>query len=351
MSRFAVDPRWLIHLPPTMSPCATSGREGLLESPEEAFEYYRSEGVEDVVCEEKHMGSRAIITLCRDAEAARNRFHATARTGIITTRTGRPFFKPDREAAVLERVRSAISAAGWWDEFETTWFCLDAEIMPWSEKAQSLLQQQYAPVAASARMSLEATCAALEAARSRGVDAGDALVNSRNRLERAAAFADAYRHYVWPVTSLDDLKIAPFHMLAAEGRTFFNKPNSWHMATLAQLAAEGDPMLMATQWHRVALGDTSACDDVAAWWEGLTQSGGEGMVVKPDVFVVRGKRGLAQPAVKVRGREYLRIIYGPDYDAPDHLARLRERAIGRKRSMAVREFALGVEALETVCRP
>jgi protein phosphatase len=61
MSRFAANPRWLIYLPPTMSPSETSARPGLLEHPGEAFEYFRREGVERVVCEEKHMGSRAVV--------------------------------------------------------------------------------------------------------------------------------------------------------------------------------------------------------------------------------------------------------------------------------------------------
>jgi protein phosphatase len=74
------------------------------------------------------------------------------------------------------------------------------------------------------------------------------------------------------------------------------------------------------------------------------------MVVKPLDFVVLGRRGLAQPALKTRGREYLRIIYGPEYTEPENLERLRERGVGRKRSLAVREFALGIEALERFVR-
>jgi protein phosphatase len=82
-----------------------------------------------------------------------------------------------------------------------------------------------------------------------------------------------------------------------------------------------------------------------SWWENLTSAGGEGMVIKPRAFVTRGKKGLIQPALKVRGREYLRIIYGPEYDAPEHIVRLRQRNLGGKRNLALREFALGHEAL------
>jgi protein phosphatase len=74
------------------------------------------------------------------------------------------------------------------------------------------------------------------------------------------------------------------------------------------------------------------------------------MVVQPLDFVLKGKRGLAQPAVKCRGREYLRIIYGPDYTDEANLSRLRARGLGHKRSLALGEFALGVEGLERFVR-
>jgi protein phosphatase len=47
-----------------------------------------------------------------------------------------------------------------------------------------------------------------------------------------------------------------------------------------------------------------------------------------------------------RGCEYLRIIYGPEYDAPENLARLRERSLAGKCTLAIREFAIGHEALK-----
>jgi protein phosphatase len=69
------------------------------------------------------------------------------------------------------------------------------------------------------------------------------------------------------------------------------------------------------------------------------------MVVKPLANLTRGRKGLVQPGVKVRGPEYLRIIYGPDYTEADNLSRLRQRNLGHKRSMALREYALGLESL------
>ena len=78
--------------------------------------------------------------------------------------------------------------------------------------------------------------------------------------------------------------------------------------------------------------------------------GGEGMVVKPLGFLHKGRRGPSQPAVKCRGREYLRIIYGPEYTSEENLTRLRSRGLGRKRSLALGEFALGIEGLERFVR-
>ena len=98
------------------------------------------------------------------------------------------------------------------------------------------------------------------------------------------------------------------------------------------------------------MADASDVQSGIDWWERLTGTGGEGMVIKPLDFVFRGRKGLTQPAVKCRGTEYLRIIYGPNYDAPENLSRLRNRGVGAKRSLALREFALGIEALERFVR-
>lgn len=201
MSRFAANPKWLIYLPPTMSPCETSQAPGLLEHPAEAFAYFRHAGVPRVVCEEKHMGSRAVVVICRDEDAARKTFGVTGEgIGICYTRTGRRFFdNAILEAEFLEHVRTAATTAGFWDEFKTDWFCLE-------------------------------------------------------------------------------------------------------------------------------------------------------MVVKPLDFIAKSRRGIVQPGVKCRGREYLRIIYGPEYTAAENLERLRARGLSTKRSLALREFALGIESLERFVR-
>ena len=348
MSRFSVDPRWLIYLPPTMAPSRTSSRPEVLEHPDEAFAYYRDHGVQQSLCEEKHMGSRAIVVICKDEEVAGQRFGLSgAGPGACYTRTGRRFFDDDAlEAEFLHRVGSAIAQAGLWDELDTGWMLLDCELMPWSARAQQLLQEQYAAVGAAARVSLDAVVAALERASANQVDVGSWLETYQARAQRVARYIDAYRAYCWPVASLDGLKLAPFHLLATEGVVHHGQTHLWHLEMLARLN-EADPDLLHPTAHQlVDLNDERSLREATSWWEEKTGAGGEGMVVKPLDFVAQGPRGLLQPALKCRGREYLRIIYGPEYTTPDHLAQLRQRHLKPKQSLARREFSLGLEALE-----
>jgi len=347
MTRFAIHPKWLIYLPPTMSPSATTSREGLLEHPEEAFAYYRQEGVSQVVVQEKHMGSRALLVVCRDAAAARDRFGTiTGETGMIYTRTGRAFFQ-DRTTteAVLARVRSVMTEVAFWERHRTQWALLDAEIMPWSAKAQSLIREQYAATAAAACAGLSHAIALLQQATSRDPSLAPLLARFEGRGTRGVRYAEAYRRYCWPVATLDDYRIAPFHVLATEGSVHTDKDHLWHMSEVARLVEPGDSMMAATAHRLIDLADDKSLEAATQWWSELTGRGGEGMVVKPRSFVTRGRKGLVQPALKCRGSEYLRIVYGPEYDAPEHLARLRSRGLGKKRSLAIREFLLGHEAL------
>lgn len=150
--------------------------------------------------------------------------------------------------------------------------------------------------------------------------------------------------------SLSDLKLAPFHLLAAEGKVYTDKDHLWHRNTLAVLAEQDPELLMATNHKLVTLTDHDSESEGIRWWEELTEAGGEGMVVKPLDFIVKTSKELVQPAIKCRGREYLRIIYGPEYTIPENLERLKNRSLGKKRSLALREFALGMEALERFVR-
>ncbi|MFN2564623.1 MAG: polynucleotide kinase-phosphatase [Gemmatimonadaceae bacterium] len=353
MSRFAANPKWLIYLPPTMSPSETTSELGLLEHPKEAFAYYRHQGLPTVVCQEKHMGSRAVVVVCRDDEVARRRFGVVDDgIGIVYTRTGRRFFDDVRiEQEMLAILRAALDQSDFWEQLSTDWACLDCELMPWSAKAQELIRRQYAAVGAAARTALPEAVSVLESAAGRG-GAGieNLLVRYRERAELATQYEQAYRRYSWPVSSVADLRLAPFHVLATEGAVHVDEDHVWHMETLARVCQSENRVLFATAYRVVDVTDPESEAGGIRWWEEMTERGGEGMVVKPLPFVARGTRGLMQPAVKCRGREYLRIIYGPEYTLPENLDRLRSRGLSAKRSLALREFALGVEALERFVR-
>ena len=349
MSRFAVDPKWLIYLPPTMSPCETAKAADLLEHPSEAFTYYRNQGVSKVIWQEKHMGSRAIVVVCRDTESAKKRFGISVETiGTCYTRTGRPFFDDTSvETELLTRVKNAADKAGLWETLKTDWLCLDCELMPWSVKAQELLRQQYAPVAASAQVAVDAAITSLISTEQRGVSVKKMLDVFQERAASVKGYVEAYRRYCWQVKNITDLKLAPFHLLATEGKVYFDKDHQWHMEILKKLCQSAEnELLFATSYGTVDLSDPVSETDATQQWEKLTESGGEGIVIKPYDFVAKGKRGIVQPAVKCRGREYLRIIYGPEYTLTHNLERLKSRGLSKKRSLAIREFALGVEALE-----
>ena len=414
-SRFSADPRWLIYLPPTMSPCGTSALDPFLEHPAEAFDYFKKRGVMRIICEEKHMGSRAVIVLCRDARTAQIRFGIEEKKGglfpyhdlnqsntisgppplqpcpgkasatpqgIIYTRTGRHFFDGEQSAheqAILSRLGAALERSGFWEAFSTNWVCLDAELMPWSAKARSLVLEQYAPTGQAGRQGLARAIEALEtaaglqphmthnegenasaqsapAAREGGPDhpagsPGDmdltaALADYHSRLDCLNRYTEAYRRYCWPVSSVDDYRVAPFHILATEGKVWHGENHLRHLSVIKDYITGSDPLFIATNHLAVDLDGEASAATAVEWWLNLTNSGGEGMVVKPLDFIAWEKDRLLQPAVKCRGREYLRIIYGPEYTAPERLRRLRKRSLRRKQELALSEFALGMESLE-----
>lgn len=333
MSRFAIDPAHLMYLPPTMSPCETSALPGFLEHPAEAFAVFAKAGVDRVICEAKHMGSRAVLSVRRDG------------TGVIHTRTGRAFFDAEVTATILHDVASALTGAGLWDELGTDWVLLDTEILPWSAKAGPLIREQFAAIGAAARAALPAAADVVGRAAARGLDVTDLLERTRRRAADADAFTAAYRRYVWETDGAQGVTIAPFQVLASDGATYEARDHLWHLSVADRLVEHSPARFTRTPRLVVDTTDTASRDAGVAWWRELTDAGGEGMVVKPLANLTRGPRGLVQPGVKVRGREYLRIIYGPEYTDAANIDRLRARNLGHKRSMALREYALGLEAL------
>lgn len=344
MSRFALDPRQLLYLPPTMSPCETTDHGDTLEKPERAFAAYRKHGIHDLICEEKHMGSRAVMLLCRDTGVAEQRF-GIAELGAVHTRTGRSFFPSGLTAELLTRLHATVSELGLWEELDTGWLLLDTELLPWSAKAQGLIRERYAATHAAADSALSSAESVLRQASARDLDVSGLLERTTARHADIQRFGEQYRRYCWPTEGLDGVRVAPFQLLATEGRVHDEMPHDQHLALADRLAAAAPDLVVSTDHRRVDTEDPDSIAEATRWWQEITDVGGEGMVVKPAANRVRSRKGLAQPGIKVRGREYLRLVYGPEYTEPQHLERLRQRQLGRKRSLALREYALGLEAL------
>ena len=349
MSRFAVDPRWLVYLPPTMAPSDTAAEGEFLEHPAETFAHYRSQGIPRLICQEKHMGSRAVILLCRDEAAAQReiRGRRRAEAGVVYTRTGRPFFSDPgpRRGSGSRGCAPRSSGQGFWQRFDSDWIlprrrdhalvgespgAASHPVRPGGGRRQRLPSRPPSPPwnrppkGEAAARSWPPACGSGRAA--------------------SPATSTPNRRYCWPVAGISDLRIAPFHLLATEGRVHTGEDHLWHMETLAELCRADDELLHETRYLPVDAADPDSEEQGTRWWRELTESGGEGMVVKPLDWLARGRRGPAQPALKCRGREYLRIIYGPEYTLPGQIERLRQRRLSTKRSLALREFALGMEA-------
>ena len=224
---------------------------------------------------------------------------------------------------------------------------LDCELLPWSAKAEELLRTQYASVGAAAT----ATLAAERDVLGRG-GAADRRCRAARRASRVTARDGVELRRRVPPLLLADRRAST---ASASPRSRCSRPRGsvraldphpWHIAVADRLAAAAPDTFRATRTIAVDLDDPASEAAAIAWWEDLTGAGGEGMVVKPVDVVVPFKRSIVQPGIKCRGPEYLRIIYGAEYTSPDQLARLRERGLGHKRSLALREFCLGIEALE-----
>ncbi|NOX29850.1 MAG: polynucleotide kinase-phosphatase, partial [Actinobacteria bacterium] len=275
MSRFAVDPRWLVHLPPTMAPVATSQRPDYLEHPDQAFDYFARAGTTEVVCEEKHMGSRAVLIFARDSDTALERFGVTnAASGVIVTRTGRPFFVDEAATgALLDDVRDAADRSDLWDSLSTDWLVIDAEILPWSAKAKELLQRQYAATGAAASTMLPAAESALAAAVVRGVDLGELKDKISSRVAHVGSYVEAYRQYCWETDGVDGIEIAPFQILAAEGEVLARRPHRWHLETIDALIEKLPKRFRRTERRFVDLGDETQVAAATQWWAESTNSG------------------------------------------------------------------------------
>ena len=343
VSHYTVPIEQLLYIPPTMSPTpVTSAEPDYLEHPKEAFEYYKGHGIHKMVAEKKHMGSRAVLLLFKDVEIAKQTVGSEI-LGVIYTRTGRRFFDKVTEKEVLHKLNEELKNKGYFEKYETDYVLLDAEIMPWNLKAKELISNQYAHVAENAILDRSKLKTKLEDAAQENSDLGRFLEEIEKKLENAKTFKEVFQKYCWDIEGAKKIQIAPFHILAHSNQTFFDKSHIWHMEKNQELAAEST-LFVQTEYKIIS--DEASEKEVIEWWKEMTVEGHEGIVIKPEHFIETNKGKLLQPAIKVRGRKYLNIIYGMDYLLPENLKRLKKRSAGKKGKLALREFALGVEGIQ-----
>lgn len=148
------------------------------------------------------------------------------------------------------------------------------------------------------------------------------------------------------INGIEGLVYAPFHILATESKTYSDKKHTWHLENIQEFCNYNKKYLMVTENRIVDLDNSESINSAIDWWVSLTSKGGEGMVVKPLDYLTTNKGRIIQPAMKCRGSEYLRIIYGAEYDNPENIENLKNRSVKVKRDLALKEFTLGLESLE-----
>jgi hypothetical protein len=342
-SKWTVDPRWLIYLPSGLCSLQSKEVSGFLEHPKPAFDYYRAEGISKVVAQFKHMGSRAIVIVCKDEGAGERRFGKQA-LGSVYTRNGRPFW--EEATPVLSAIRDALTRARFWERFKTDWVCLDGELLPWALKAEGLIEDSHGELLRCGEAVIEElgeTAARLSPAELQRLDERKECYRKYRVLhERYQAEAGSPFHF------------APFHLIATEERSYFDQNHNWHMEVLRSLVRRAGHPLFETLYRTFSLDDERAVEECCRWWEELSESGAEGLVVKPFYFIPRGRRGWAQPGIKCRGSEHLRMVYGPEYDLLESRWELASRdALKRRREKhrrVLKQFALSLEGVERFLR-
>ncbi|MGN7478564.1 AAA family ATPase [Solibacillus silvestris] len=330
----------VIYIPPTMSPTPqTSALPDYLEHPAEAFHYYKKNGIQKMIAEKKHMGSRAVIFIAKNRAVAKEFINSDS-LGYITTRTGRAFFEHTQQEKMVEKIHAELAAKNYFEQFKTNFVLMDAEILPWNLKAHRLIDQQYETVAENAIMDRYKLIEKFKA--TEHVDVTSWLEEYTQKYKNAARFDAVFKNYCWPTNELSGIQIAPFHILAHSSSTNFHQPHSWHMQMNAHLAKDSE-LFIATEYRLIESEKDE--QEVMNWWQDMTENGHEGIVIKPLDFLAYYKGKLLQPAIKVRGREYLRIIYGMDYTNEAFMKKLKQRNPSRKMKNALLEFKLGLEGI------
>ena len=360
MSRFAVDPRWLVYLPPSIVPARSAPGTDTLEHPLAALAYYREHGATGAMLQELHSGTRVVAVVCRDAEVARRRFGvAGGETGAVYSARGRPFFATRAaEEDFLGRLRGALESGGVWGENAEEWVALEGVAGPGHSRMPEVdarlhpAPALYWGVATAARETLAAAESALaQASGGEGGEAAALLARTRERAALAAAYATACRRSGAPAQSPRELRFAPVRLLASERGVHAERDARWHLDQLAPACRAAPHTLRGTRHTVVDLTHPRSEAEAVAWWKESVARGSAGVAVLPlEPSSGSGGGEIPAPALKCRGDEALRLVHGPEHTLPENRERLRGRGTRAETAHAAREWALSLEALERFTR-
>ncbi len=348
-----LNPRWLIYLPPRLSPTKSSTLPGYLEHLTEALSYYAKKGLDKVLVEEMQGGEEVTIVIAKNEVTAIKRFGIRAEGfGAAINSKGHPYFKSElSEQQFLKRFRKVIDSLELWEAFDTDWFCISGEMTPGAKNWQELATN-FHRINSAADASLAARSDALRAAGESGLDVQSLLQTNAVYQQYQEKFARVLKQHDLPFEHLEDLCFYPSYLLASEGKTYFDKEQIWHRQIWASLdAPDADleeicrDLFKSPSYHWVDLNSEKEKRKAIAWFESLSEKCGAGVTVRSSTLRMESGTDLIQPGLTVRGREYLRLVYGMDYDRPDLLERHRLRRLKDIRQLTVRQLALGIEAL------
>jgi protein phosphatase len=350
LSRFVVNPRWLIYLSPTISPGVTSRRPDILEHPSDIFSYYQRCGVPQVLCQEKHTGSPVVFILCKTKEVAQKRFN-TEEQGICYNALGQRILSPSQEEYSLNRLLQLCHHSKLWEELQSDWLCIEGVLCPYSQERS--LYSQHFPLSAIAHYTYEKIQKSLEKAQLQGARVQGLSKYYQERTEMVSHYQEKIHESFLPPIPFESFHFAPLHLLASEGQVHYQQTHLWHLQQFQKLLSSekqlglDKPLLKSTPFLAVDLTNPTSESNAIQWWQDeILAQNRDGVVIKSSTFVPQGKHWKIQPALKCRTPEYLRLLYGPEYTLQKNLKRLSYRKLTNKRILALKEFALGLEALE-----
>lgn len=316
----------IFYMAPTIAPVEYNPKyEDYLEHPESAFNYYKSRGITSVVAEEKEMGSRAYVMIFKTLKHAQALGFPTPI--IINSRQGYPFFNRNNDC--LLDLWSGIK-----DKLKYDFIILDCEVLPWNLKARGLIEKDFL---------VPGQCAWL----SRYYGIHNSLIKEDYKkadkyLKVLETFASdkEMQFKMFQVLAYGQVDITKHRFVSCINGLFLNKQNNYNI--LKSLENDVFKSIKGTEF---SLNSESDCYKITQNWEEYCKNGGEGYVFKPSDTLFMPTGYFIQPALKVRGKDYLRLIYGIDYLDKDYFNKISRRQIKKKRVLALREFDLSLKIL------